>query len=713
MTNATHSNESINRDKELSGNSRKGSDAPPEIQQKVIDIIVEEARKLQFDNRDLAYYIAIAKRESGFNPDAANPKSTASGIAQVNDDTGKDFGINDSNRFDARASIKAGLGYFREIKARLTKDYGSTSGIYEPLIYFLYHYGKFIHYNDRVKAKNPKPIGELMNSARYADSKTVLDDAIRIESIFNSAHALKIQLTDVTGKPLSDRKVIIVRKKAKPAVEVETTLPTQTMSPPTIEAAADAKVTSDSQPSENNDGVAPPSLAQPEKDQQQTEGDVQQPPQEWEITAVEVVTDDKGNLPEIQSETQEPFMVLIPRLDYEAYNDAVDRRLIHESGNEHEIALRDETPLPSLTTPEAEKPPAPSTATPRDSQKPVSTGTPQATSKPKEAPLPSTPKANPPITFHDVVRALTQHLSWKTVRETSFAYMKQFYTHPKLPEKPLDMNLVTKKGATRTQTIGSSLTNKQITSKDSKNQVTTAEKTAEKIVLVDGDAPWMNVAIAEQKKNIKEKPDDHLTDPKWKELNAKRKEHESAIAKVEKELAKEQIKAPNKQDSQKISDLNKELAKQGEEREEILGQMEAIEGTMTNPEIVKYHKATTLIQRSGIVGADGSSDDTPWCSSFANWCMSQAGYNGTKDARAISWTNWGEKLDEPKYGAITVVKRGGNAFHVAFFVGIEKGKSQDHIKLLGGNQSNSVCEQAYWTMDKLVGYRWPTTKEKK
>lgn len=38
--------------------------------------------------------------------------------------------------------------------------------------------------------------------------------------------------------------------------------------------------------------------------------------------------------------------------------------------------------------------------------------------------------------------------------------------------------------------------------------------------------------------------------------------------------------------------------------------------------------------------------------------------------------NWGKSLQEPQYGAITVVKRGENAFHVGFFVNIEKRKKK-------------------------------------
>jgi hypothetical protein len=61
------------------------------------------------------------------------------------------------------------------------------------------------------------------------------------------------------------------------------------------------------------------------------------------------------------------------------------------------------------------------------------------------------------------------------------------------------------------------------------------------------------------------------------------------------------------------------------------GQAE-IKGPAANPRIIEYHAATTLRARS---------DETAWCSSFANWCMQQAGIPGTKSAAAISWMHWG------------------------------------------------------------------------
>ncbi|MBP8824783.1 MAG: TIGR02594 family protein [Flavobacteriales bacterium] len=119
-------------------------------------------------------------------------------------------------------------------------------------------------------------------------------------------------------------------------------------------------------------------------------------------------------------------------------------------------------------------------------------------------------------------------------------------------------------------------------------------------------------------------------------------------------------------------------------------------GAQDNPRIVEYHQATSL---------QASDDETPWCSSFVNWCMLQAGLSGTQSALARSWEHWGGRLREPRVGCITVFKRQvpGNpgAGHVAFF--LERIGNRVHV--LGGNQSNSVCVGNYPSAD-LLSYRW-------
>jgi len=84
----------------------------------------------------------------------------------------------------------------------------------------------------------------------------------------------------------------------------------------------------------------------------------------------------------------------------------------------------------------------------------------------------------------------------------------------------------------------------------------------------------------------------------------------------------------------------------------------------------------------------------PWCAGFVTGVLAKAGIKGTGTARARDYAQWGQELTEPKEGAVAVF----NA-HVAFYT------SDD--KILGGNQSDRVCEQPLRYYGHPIGYRWP------
>jgi uncharacterized protein (TIGR02594 family) len=124
-----------------------------------------------------------------------------------------------------------------------------------------------------------------------------------------------------------------------------------------------------------------------------------------------------------------------------------------------------------------------------------------------------------------------------------------------------------------------------------------------------------------------------------------------------------------------------------------------------NQRILEYHQATSL---------KATTDEVPWCSSFVNWVMKQAGYRGTNSALAKSWLSWGQSFEHPREGAIVVIKKKGassdsatgssTGFHVAFYVS----SSQAHIRLLGGNQGDQV-KYSNFSLNgyEVKGYRWP------
>ena len=134
-----------------------------------------------------------------------------------------------------------------------------------------------------------------------------------------------------------------------------------------------------------------------------------------------------------------------------------------------------------------------------------------------------------------------------------------------------------------------------------------------------------------------------------------------------------------------------------------IGQTEVKGGE--NPRIIEYHASTLLKAKE---------DEIPWCSSFVNYCIIQAGVVGTMSAAAISWASWGERLTEPREGCVVVIRQrkkgtdqatgSSSGNHVGFFQHIENNR----IYLLGGNQGDSVKVSSFGlTSYDVIAYRWP------
>ena len=119
-----------------------------------------------------------------------------------------------------------------------------------------------------------------------------------------------------------------------------------------------------------------------------------------------------------------------------------------------------------------------------------------------------------------------------------------------------------------------------------------------------------------------------------------------------------------------------------------------IAGSRHNPRIIEYHSTTS---------GRFTNDETAWCASFVNWVLKQAGQSGTNNALALSFKNYGTKLERPAYGSIAVLSYGGGRGHVGFVVG----RQGNRLLLLGGNQSNAVNVKAFGT-GQIVAYVVPS-----
>jgi uncharacterized protein (TIGR02594 family) len=128
-----------------------------------------------------------------------------------------------------------------------------------------------------------------------------------------------------------------------------------------------------------------------------------------------------------------------------------------------------------------------------------------------------------------------------------------------------------------------------------------------------------------------------------------------------------------------------------------------VPGINHHPRILAYHATT---------GAAPKTDEAPWCSSFVNWVMREAGYRGTDSAGARSWIRWGTELTEPRANAVMVTLRDGDdvengsvsGYHVGFLVRSDG----DSFVMLGGNQGSAVSEKSRkYANYKEWWFRWP------
>lgn len=122
-------------------------------------------------------------------------------------------------------------------------------------------------------------------------------------------------------------------------------------------------------------------------------------------------------------------------------------------------------------------------------------------------------------------------------------------------------------------------------------------------------------------------------------------------------------------------------------------------GPADNPRIVEYHSVTRP--------SPGHEDDeTPWCSSFACWCMERTHIEHPRSKRARSWEKWGKKLAAPTRGCVVVLWRvspSSRKGHVGFF---DRFDGDSHFVMVGGNQSNKVSRKRY-PRSRVLSYHLP------
>ncbi len=164
----THYNDPIDTSNgRLHGNSRRAGDADKKVQKAVIDTLVEKGEEYNLTFREICTLLAIAKLESGLNPDAAAGTTSASGIGQFIDGTGEKYGLTDNaSRFSIETGSEALVKHFIDNRD-LAKKRGFTGRELEIMIYKYHHDGPTKDYGGRALS-----VGHVMPLADKLYNKT-------------------------------------------------------------------------------------------------------------------------------------------------------------------------------------------------------------------------------------------------------------------------------------------------------------------------------------------------------------------------------------------------------------------------------------------------------------------------------------------------------------------------------------------------------------
>lgn len=109
----------------VEGFTRNAGGAPKVDQEKAMKMIIHVGNTLQATQEEVAMALAIARHESGFNIYAAARSSSAYGLGQFIDSTGKEYGLRQDNR-DSLEDQASALIEFTQYNFKLAEDRGKS-----------------------------------------------------------------------------------------------------------------------------------------------------------------------------------------------------------------------------------------------------------------------------------------------------------------------------------------------------------------------------------------------------------------------------------------------------------------------------------------------------------------------------------------------------------------------------------------------------------
>lgn len=139
------------------GNSRVYGDASQDVQEAAMQAIINAGLEAGMTSEQIARTLAIARVESGFNPDAAAGTTSAHGLGQMINRTGEAYGLTDENRWDINAQARALVAHTLD-NYRLAE----RKGYDEEYVYAFHHDGPSLrHGGIDISREKVEPLVDL------------------------------------------------------------------------------------------------------------------------------------------------------------------------------------------------------------------------------------------------------------------------------------------------------------------------------------------------------------------------------------------------------------------------------------------------------------------------------------------------------------------------------------------------------------------------
>ncbi|WP_332856642.1 LysM peptidoglycan-binding domain-containing M23 family metallopeptidase [Duganella sp. S19_KUP01_CR8] len=159
----------------LAGLSRIHGDATPQVQDRIIDMLVEIGARYKLPYRDIAHMLLFCKIESGFNPDAAAGTTSAAGLGQYTKATVEEAAKPEVSKkrlgfvlelegrvFDAERGAYGIVLSYMFAKERAIKYFGKH---YEKHLYLFHHEGWYFQANaDNMAEERPKAVLKIIQT---------------------------------------------------------------------------------------------------------------------------------------------------------------------------------------------------------------------------------------------------------------------------------------------------------------------------------------------------------------------------------------------------------------------------------------------------------------------------------------------------------------------------------------------------------------------